>query len=375
MTEEERWEALAKTNPLFGPAKLKLGTFCTNASGGGTMSSAEGSLRCDWNSAASLARLAEQMRFEAIVPIGRWKGFGGDTNFNGESLEAMTFAAGISAITRYPSVFATTHVPSMHPVLAAKQASTIDLISGGRFTLNIVTGWNRSEIELFGSPLMEHDERYVMAGEWISLMKRLWTSDGPVDFAGKYFRVHGADLRPHPVQPYPALMSAGSSPAGRRFAARHCDVTFAALTDREPSGIKARVDEFRGIARKEFGRDIRIWVNAYVFLGDTQAEAERRFDYVVNQKGDWAGADNLLAEMGINQQTWSPEHLQKFKTDFIAGWAGFKLLGTKERIVDDLRMLSDAGVEGVLFTWPAFEDDMARFQAEVYPLIVEEGLR
>jgi FMNH2-dependent dimethyl sulfone monooxygenase len=375
MKEEERLEKLALTNPLFGPAKLKLGTFCTNASGGGTMSSAEGALECNWNSAVLLAHIAEEMQFEAIVPIGRWKGFGGDTNFNGESFEAMTFAAGISSITSHASVFATTHVPSMHPVLAAKQATTIDRISGGRFTLNIVTGWNRSEIELFGSPLMEHDQRYIMASEWISLMKRLWTEDRPVDFEGQYFQIKGADLRPQPIQPYPALMSAGSSPAGRRFAAQHCDVTFAALTDREPAAIKARVEEFRAIAREDFGRDLKIWVNAYVFQGETHEEAERRFDYVVNQKGDWAGVENLLTEMGINQQTWSAEHLQRFKTDFVAGWAGFRLLGTKERIVDDLRMLCDAGVDGVLLTFPAFEDDMARFQAGVYPFLVEEGLR
>ena len=46
-----------------------------------------------------------------------------------------------------------------------------------------------------------------------------------------------------------------------------------------------------------------------------------------------------------------------------------------EMIVDAFRMLSDAGVDGVLLTWPAFVDGMRRFQDEVLPLMVQEGLR
>jgi alkanesulfonate monooxygenase SsuD/methylene tetrahydromethanopterin reductase-like flavin-dependent oxidoreductase (luciferase family) len=46
-------------------------------------------------------------------------------------------------------VFATSHVLTIHPIMAAKQATTIDHITGGRFALNVVTGWHRSEIEMF----------------------------------------------------------------------------------------------------------------------------------------------------------------------------------------------------------------------------------
>jgi len=48
---------------------------------------------------------------------------------------------------------------------------------------------------------------------------------------------------------------------------------------------------------------------------------------------------------------------------------------TKEKVVDDLRMLAENGVDGILLTWPAFIDGMARFRDEVHPLLVEEGLR
>ena len=131
------------SNPLFNDRKLRLGTFSSNLSHGCAISTIDGVLEADWPSTLALARLADEMEFEALVPVGRWKGFGGVTNFNGAGFESFTWASAISATTRYSSIFATSHVPTMHPVLAAKQGATIDHVSGGRFTLNIVTGWFR----------------------------------------------------------------------------------------------------------------------------------------------------------------------------------------------------------------------------------------
>ena len=68
-------------------------------------------------------------------------------------------------------VFATSHVPTVHPLLAAKQSATIDNISAGRFGLNIVCGWFRPEIEMFGIEQQDHDARYRMADEWLTVMK------------------------------------------------------------------------------------------------------------------------------------------------------------------------------------------------------------
>ena len=53
----------------------------------------------------------------------------------------------------------------------------IDHISNGRFTLNIVTGWVQPEIEMFGQPMLSHEERYACAEEWLAIVKRLWTED------------------------------------------------------------------------------------------------------------------------------------------------------------------------------------------------------
>lgn len=129
-----------ETNPCFGSRKLKLGTFQTNLASGCVMSDLDGRLDISWPNTLALAQLADEMKFEALVPVARWQGFGGATNPQGPGFEAYTWAAGIGALTKNAGVVSTSHVSLNHPIIAAKQAAVIDHISNGRFTLNIVTG-------------------------------------------------------------------------------------------------------------------------------------------------------------------------------------------------------------------------------------------
>jgi len=364
------------TNPLFNDRKLKLGTFCSNLSGGATMSSIDGILQAKWPETLTLARMADEMEFEAIVPVGRWKGFGGATNFNGEGFECFTFAAAMSALTKYSGVFATSHVPTMHPVMAAKQAATIDHIGGGRFTLNVVTGWYRPEIEMFGAPLLEHDTRYDMAAEWIEIIKRLWTSDKEFDFEGSFYKVKGALIAPKPIQqPHPVIMCAGASPKGREFSARYADVNFVNLDTHEFEGVKKRVDASRKTAWDECKREIQVWTNAYIFQAETEAEARAFYDETVFKKGDWEGVENLVSVMGLNSQSIPAPVLQHLKEHFIAGWVGYPLVGTKEQVVDGLALLQRAGFDGIVLSWPRYIEGMRQFQTETFPLVQQAGLR
>ena len=137
-------------NPIFGTRKLKLGTFQSNLEAGGIMADLEGRLEISWPNTVALAQMADEMEFEALLPIARWKGFGGATNPQGPGFEAFAWAAGIAGATRKAGVLATSHITLNHPIVAAKQSTVIDHISNGRFTLNIVNGWNFPEMEMFG---------------------------------------------------------------------------------------------------------------------------------------------------------------------------------------------------------------------------------
>ena len=86
-------------------------------------------------------------------PSCRWRagaGFGGAVNPQGPGFEAYTWAAGIAASTPKAGVISTSHITINHPIIAAKQCAVIDHISNGRFTLNIVCGWNGPEMAMFG---------------------------------------------------------------------------------------------------------------------------------------------------------------------------------------------------------------------------------
>jgi FMNH2-dependent dimethyl sulfone monooxygenase len=376
ITREEQLRE--RKHPLYNDRALKLGTFSTNLSGGCSMSTIDGVLEATWDQTTALARMGEEMEFEALVPVGRWRGFGGATNFNGAGFECFTWAAGQAAQTEKAGVFVTSHVPTIHPVMAAKQISTIDHISSGRVALNVVTGWNAAEIEMFGAPLLPHDERYAVAQEWIDIVRALWTRDDPFSFEGKYYHVKDAILRPKPVQqPYPALMNAGSSAAGRNFGARNCDVVFISsdIGQKTPEGMSEKVAQFKRLAREEYGRDIQVWVNAYIVEGDTEADANAFLDYYANQHGDWEAATNLVDGLMGGSASYDPQTMEQMKLHFIAGWGGYPIVGTQAQVVDSLIALSATGLDGVLLSWPRYIEDMRRFQENTYPLLVEAGLR
>ena len=131
-----------ETNPALGRRKLKLGTFQTNLNSGCVMSDLDGRLELTWPNTVTLAKLADEMEFEALVPVARWRGFGGATDPQGPGFETFTWAAGIAFATQNSGVISTSHVALNHPIIAAKKSTVIDHISNGRYTFNVVNGWN-----------------------------------------------------------------------------------------------------------------------------------------------------------------------------------------------------------------------------------------
>src|SRR5919198_6313640 len=270
------------TNALFNDNRLKLGVFGLNVSNGCAATTAEGHLQPTWQNNLDIAVMADRAGIEALVPVARWKGFGGATNFNGSCFETYTWAAGLGAQTERIAVFATSHVPTMHPIVAAKQATTIDHISGGRFALNVVCGWFEPEFAMFGRPMMDHETRYEYAAEWLEIVRRLWTAEDEFDYEGRFFRVEKGFHQPKPLQqPHPPIMNAGRSGIGNRFAAKYADMVFVSFWESGHRGAGAAVADIRRLAREEFGREVQVWSTAFVLCRPTEAEARQELHRVV----------------------------------------------------------------------------------------------
>lgn len=104
-------------------------------------------------------------------------------------------------------------LPQRQAVLVAKQATEVDLLSGGRLRLGVGVGWNPVEYEALGEDFHTRGKR---SAEQVGLMRMLWTQQS-VTFEGRFHRVTGAGLAPLPIQrPIPVWFGAQSPPAYRR---------------------------------------------------------------------------------------------------------------------------------------------------------------
>ncbi len=363
---------LIRTNcPLFNEQPLKLGLFGTNCSFGVTISHAPTTYRATWEHTLAIARRAEEVGFEMLVPIARWRGFGGSTDFNGINFETYTWAAGLLALTQKIMVFSTSHVPTMHPIVAAKECVTIDHIAPGRFGLNIVMGWFTPEMEMFGAPQRDHAERYAHGAEWLSIVKRLWTEEEPFDFQGKYFTVHQAQAHPKPIQkPYPVLVNAGNSPAGIEFSAREVDFNFITLDTIEHG--REMIEELKRRAHG-YGREVGVMTYAMMVCRDTEEEARGAYQEIVKH-GDWQGATNIMKVLGIESGSFENQ-INSFSERFIAGWGGYPLVGTPEQVVAELAKLHEIGLQGVIFGFLDYYEELVYFDRKVMPLLKKAGLR
>ena len=360
---------------MFDPAqKLKLGLFSTNVGGGMMATTAPTSYELTWEHTRKIALQAEAMGFEAVVPVGRWLGFGGKMNYAGESFETYTWAAGLAEATKRIMVFATSHVPTMHPILAAKQAATIDHISNGRFGLNLVMGWFSAEMEMFQGKQREHDERYRYGSEWAEIVRRLWTENEPFDYDGTFFKFKGARVLPKPMQkPHPVLVNAGSSPAGIDFSARSCDINFIGMGTFDMG--RASSEAVRRRAWDVYHRDITTMTYATVVCRDTEEEAKRDYQALVDEI-DWAGVDNLIRVFGLEGQSYGDaESVRMLRTQFALGWGGMTFVGTPEQVVDKLAKTSEAGMDGIMLGFNDYVVELEHFDRSVMPLLKQAGLR
>lgn len=360
-----------KTNPMLNDQKMKLGVFGANCSYGLIVSHVESTFRVTWEHHKEIAQRADALGFEALVPIARWRGFGGTTNFNGTCFETFTWAAGLAAVTEQIAVFSTSHLPTLHPIVAAKAATTVDHISGGRFGINLVMGWFRQEMEMFGAPQREHDERYAFGQEWLDYVLKLWSEPGSFTFDGQFFHGESVESYPKPVQaPRPVLVNAGNSKSGIEFSARNVDVNLASLDTVE--NMKAYSETIKEKARKEYEREIATMTYGMVVCRDTEKEAKDAFQRLVDQ-GDLGAVENIVkAAAGENQ---SYEITKAYQERVIAGWGGYPLVGTPEQVVEEMGRLSEAGMDGFLIGFIDYNDELKYFGEKVMPLMREAGLR
>ena len=356
-------------------AGLRLGLFGFNCSSGRTYATLPESWDASWENNLTLAQRADEIGIDCLIPIARWKGYGGDSNPNGTSFESIAWACGLLAATRRLDVFCTVHVPLHHPLVAAKQMATADHIGRGRLGVNIVCGWNEDEFRMFGVEKHEHDTRYAQGDEWWSIVKRVWAGEDRFDHDGVHYTLRGVEGSPRPYAVRgPRMMNAGSSPAGRAFAIRHSDMHFDAIDI--PEASIDRIAETKRLAR-EGGRDIQVWTPVGIICRPTQKEADDYLRYVVDHAD--LGAIGYLAQMKTKDghSATDPQGRQLVGPIERRALArgSYCVIGDPDAVARELARLHAVGLDGAAINFVDYLAELPFFAAEVLPRLEALGIR
>ena len=355
---------------------LKLGLFGLNCSGGLSATLAPERWGGTWEENLIAAKMADAAGLDFLLPLGRWKGYGGETDHNGGSLETLTWATGILAATEGIMAFGTVHVPLFNPIVAAKQMVTADLIGGGRFGLNIVCGWNKDEFAMAGVEMNAHEARYEQGQEWVDIVTRAWTSDSSFDYVGEYYSVSGALLKPKPASAErPMIVSAGNSERGRDFAARNSDMMFTGIRSVEDE-ISREIEALK-LKAARYGRDIGMFTNCYIVCRPTSKEADEYHHYYAVEMADEGAVDALVARRARRGRYDDlPEEMKRNLRQRAGGGNGaYPIVGNPDTVAAKLLMLHGAGIDAFAMGFANYVEHLPYFRDEVLPRLESAGVR
>lgn len=348
--------------PTASAGRPIFGAFLPVANGGWIVSRTTPRLDGLWRQNLDAALAAEAAGLDFVMSMGKWRGFGGETDHWGVSLESMTMMAAIAQATSRIRIWATAHPLLHNPAVVAKMIVTLDHISGGRAGLNVAAGAYRAEFDQMGAwdEGLDHDGRYELAEEWTTLVKRLW-SEPSVDFEGRFFSIRGCVSSPKPLsRPRPDLICAGMSERGLRFAVRAGDACF--IGGRTAEERRAASRNARRIAA-DCGVETRTFMMCTIIHAETDAAAEALVERY-REGVDMAAVIEMLRSWGA-----PPERL----TDLARSQGPFMtqtVVGSPESCAAQIRTLLDfCELDGLMLIFPDYVEGLRMFGREILPAL------
>jgi FMN-dependent oxidoreductase (nitrilotriacetate monooxygenase family) len=345
-------------------------------------------------------------------------------------LEPVTTLAALAGATRRIGLIATCSTTYTEPYNLARQFATLDHISGGRVGWNIVTSWLVAAAKNYGDEgQVSHADRYARAEEFMRAVVGLWDSWADdaviddraggryadprrirrVDHVGQHYRVAGPLNLPRCPQGRPVFVQAGSSDAGRGFAARHAEAVFTAQMEKATAlefyaDLKARA---RALGRPT--DQVLVLPGLSPVIGSTEAEADRVWRELTDLSAPEVGRKRLSGRFGGHDFSHLPLDKPLAPEDFpdpgtvqaarsrteviiglvrrerptlrqllgyLAGARGHLVtVGTPERIADLVEdWFTTGAADGFNLMPPVLPAMLDAFVAEVVPLLQKRGL-
>jgi FMN-dependent oxidoreductase (nitrilotriacetate monooxygenase family) len=336
------------------------------------------------------------------------------------SNDPSVLLSALAISTEHLGLAFTSSVIQEHPFTFARKVSTLDHISRGRIAWNIVTSTLENAARNYGyDRLEEHDERYAWAQEYADVAYKLWEGswdDGAlvkdrvrgvyadaskihkIHHRGPRYSVEGPHLPSPSPQRTPVLYQAGSSAAGRAFAARNAEAVFIAAPSPQVAaeGIEA-TRKLAGQAGRRPG-DIKFFQGLSFVVGSTEAEAKRKeaeldeyvsvdgflahMNFGVRGDGTVYPPDTPLAEVQTNSSQGILDWLRRStpgREPVVADLGAIlsrrsRVVGTPEQIAGVLAGWQQAGVDGINVVNWRLPDSYDEFVDHVLPELRRRGL-
>ena len=370
-----------------------------------------------------LAKLLEDGGFDALFiadAVGQLDVYGGDASaalargVQTPVTDPLLAVSAMAAATEHLGFGVTVSTTYEHPYLLARKFSTLDHLTDGRIGWNIVTSLLDSAARniIARDRQIPHDERYAMAQEFVEVAFKLWegswepdavvrdrvggvytdpTKVHPIAHEGTYFSVPGAHLVEPSPQRTPVLFQAGTSAAGREFAARNAELVFA--SDPRPDVLRRNIEDVKRRAAA-YGRrpgSIKFITSVEIVTDSTDSAARAKPDELAHYHDLEGGLVLLSALSGVDWSRYGVDRpIDQFDTDasrsilaavddpdsrnritlrdYVGGLGGFGgalFVGSAKTVADDLEAYAErAGVDGFNIAYhvtPGSFADVAEF--------------
>ncbi|KAF2787318.1 dibenzothiophene desulfurization enzyme A [Melanomma pulvis-pyrius CBS 109.77] len=340
--------------------------------------------------------------------------------------EPLAVVSAMAAVTKSIGFGVTVSTTYEQPYHLARRLSTADHLTKGRLGWNIVTSYLDSAARNMGfKEQLPHDERYAQAEEYVKVVYKLlessWRDDAVVldrekgiythpervreiNHQGKYFSVPGPHICQPSPQRTPLVLQAGTSKAGKAFAAANAEAIF--VSAHAPAVCAKNIAEIREMAKTQYGRDgdsIKVLALVTPILGRTEEEAQAKLaeyrkyashEGALTLFGGWTGMD--LSKYGDEQELREVESNAVRST--VEGYARFSpgtskwtkhtiaehvslggngpiFVGTAAQVADGFQIwLDEAGVDGFNLAYTVFPQSFRDIIELLLPELRARGL-
>ncbi|GHA09975.1 monooxygenase [Devosia pacifica] len=332
-------------------------------------------------------------------------------------LDPATVAAALLECTDKLGLVFTSSTLVEPPYAFARRVATLDHLSEGRIGWNVVTtGTAETATAAFGIPMVNHDERYDMAEDYMQLIYKLlegsWEPDAlerdkqgrfadpnkvhRITHDGPYFRSNGYGNTSYSPQGTPVLFQAGLSTKGREFGGRHGECIFLGGGPVDKLAEQVRLIREEAAKAGRSPESIKLMSAFSCVVGDTEEEAEAKYKEVLDSQNPEVTVASYAMYTGLDLSAYAPDtpmsemktelsktQLERFKDktvgDILENWHAHgvrpsPVVGTAERIADAMCDLAEqTDLDGFLLTPVTQPGTTIDFVTKVLPILRERG--